>query len=89
MLFSLTPIPNRRVSTAHGNQDISAEALPRGAVAFLRKPFSQDSLLDAVRLVGEIISDYRTHHCCAVRFSDEVNSIINIEAAKKRIRQQH
>ena len=37
--------------TAHGGHDISAEALRRGAVAFLRKPFSQDSLLDAVRSV--------------------------------------
>jgi FixJ family two-component response regulator len=35
--------------TAHGDHDISAEALRRGAVAFLRKPFSQESLLDAVR----------------------------------------
>jgi len=37
--------------TAHGDHDISAEALRRGAVAFLRKPFSQESLLDAVRSV--------------------------------------
>ena len=37
--------------TAHGGHDIAAEALRRGAVAFLRKPFSQDSLLDAVRSV--------------------------------------
>ncbi len=37
--------------TAHGDNNISAEALRRGAVAFLRKPFSQDSLLDAVRSV--------------------------------------
>ena len=35
--------------TAHGDQDISSEALRRGAVAFLHKPFSQESLLDAVR----------------------------------------
>jgi len=35
--------------TAHGDHDISAEALRRGAVAFLRKPFSQESLFDAVR----------------------------------------
>ena len=39
--------------TAHGDHDISAEALRRGAVAFLRKPFSQESLLDAVRSVLE------------------------------------
>ena len=37
--------------TAHGDHDVSAEALRRGAVAFLRKPFSQESLLDAVRSV--------------------------------------
>ena len=35
--------------TAHGDHDISAELLRRGALAFLRKPFSQESLLDAVR----------------------------------------
>jgi len=35
--------------TAHGGHEISAEALRRGAVAFLRKPFSQESLLEAVR----------------------------------------
>ena len=34
--------------TADGGQDISAEALRRGAVAFLRKPFDQDSLLGAL-----------------------------------------
>lgn len=35
--------------TAHGGHEISAEALRRGAVAFLRKPFSQESLLEAVQ----------------------------------------
>ena len=35
--------------TANGDQDISAEALRRGAVALLRKPFDQDSLLGALR----------------------------------------
>ena len=35
--------------TAHGDHDVSAEALRCKAVAFLRKPFSQESLLDAVR----------------------------------------
>jgi FixJ family two-component response regulator len=35
--------------TAHGDHDISEEALRRGAVAFLHKPFSQKSILDAVR----------------------------------------
>ena len=34
--------------SAHADCGTSAEALRRGAVAFLRKPFSQDSLLDAV-----------------------------------------
>lgn len=37
--------------SAHGDSDLSAEALRRGAVALLRKPFSQESLLDAVRSV--------------------------------------
>ena len=35
--------------TAHGEANASAEALRHGAVAFLRKPFSQESLLEAVR----------------------------------------
>jgi len=35
--------------TGHGSHEISAEALRRGGVAFLRKPFSQESLLEAVR----------------------------------------
>jgi two-component system response regulator FixJ len=35
--------------TAHGNQEISAKASRAGAVAFLHKPFSQESLLEAVR----------------------------------------
>ena len=35
--------------TANEGQDISAEALCRGAVAFLLKPFSQDCLLGALR----------------------------------------
>jgi len=35
--------------TAHGDHDISAEALRRGAVAFLHKPFSQESLFDTAR----------------------------------------
>ncbi len=35
--------------TAHGESNASAEALRLGAVAFLVKPFSQESLLDAVR----------------------------------------
>jgi len=43
-------IPTIFVS-AHGDTAISAEAFRRGAVAFLRKPFSQDSLLDALRSV--------------------------------------
>ena len=35
--------------TAHGESNTSAEALRQGAMAFLRKPFSQESLLEAVR----------------------------------------
>ena len=35
--------------TANGGQDIAAEALRRGAVALLRKPFDQASLLEALR----------------------------------------
>ena len=35
--------------TAHGSHEVSAEALRRGATAFLRKPFSEESLLEAVR----------------------------------------
>ena len=37
--------------SAHADTAVSAEALRRGAIAFLRKPFSQDSLLDALRSV--------------------------------------
>ena len=37
--------------SAHGDNGISAEALRRRAVAFLRKPFSQDALLDAVHSI--------------------------------------
>ncbi len=42
----LTPIV---FITAHGENHMSAEALRLGAVALLLKPFSQESLLDAVR----------------------------------------
>lgn len=35
--------------TANADQDVSAEALRDGAVAFLRKPFNQESLLGALR----------------------------------------
>jgi FixJ family two-component response regulator len=37
--------------SAHGDINLSAQTLRRGAVAFLRKPFSQESLLEAVRSV--------------------------------------
>jgi FixJ family two-component response regulator len=35
--------------TAHGDQEVSAEVLTTGATALLRKPFSQESLLAALR----------------------------------------
>ena len=35
--------------TAHGDREVSEEALRAGAVALLRKPFSQESLLRALR----------------------------------------
>jgi FixJ family two-component response regulator len=35
--------------TAHGDQEVSAETLTVGATALLRKPFSQESLLGALR----------------------------------------
>ena len=35
--------------TAHGNEEDRKRALQAGAVDFLRKPFSEESLLDAVR----------------------------------------
>lgn len=44
---------NHRISiifiTANGGEDVSAKALQAGAVEFLHKPFSQESLLRAVR----------------------------------------
>jgi FixJ family two-component response regulator len=35
--------------TAHGGQEVSAEVLSTGATALLRKPFSQESILGALR----------------------------------------
>lgn len=35
--------------TAHGGEDAEAEALAAGAVAFLRKPFREESMLRAVQ----------------------------------------
>jgi CheY-like chemotaxis protein len=35
--------------TAHGDQEVSAEVLSSGGTALLRKPFSQESLLGALR----------------------------------------
>ena len=35
--------------TAHGDQEVSKEVLSTGATALLRKPFSQESLLGALR----------------------------------------
>jgi FixJ family two-component response regulator len=37
--------------TAHGDEIARAQALRAGAVAFLRKPFSEQALLDAVQAV--------------------------------------
>jgi FixJ family two-component response regulator len=36
--------------TAHGDEEARARALRAGAVAFLTKPFSENALLDAVRV---------------------------------------
>jgi len=35
--------------TAHGDQEVSSEVLTSGATALLRKPFSQESFLAALR----------------------------------------
>jgi FixJ family two-component response regulator len=35
--------------TAHGDQEVSAQVLTTGVTALLRKPFSQESLLGALR----------------------------------------
>ena len=35
--------------TAHGDQEVSSEVLASGATALLRKPFSQESFLAALR----------------------------------------
>ena len=46
--------------TAHGDADVSADALRRGALAFLPKPFSQESLLEAVRSALTLPAGSRT-----------------------------
>ena len=35
--------------TAHGDQEVTSEVLKTGATALLRKPFSQESLIGALR----------------------------------------
>ena len=47
LLASDTPVPIIFI-TAHGDVTTRARALERGAVAFLRKPFSEKALLDAI-----------------------------------------
>ena len=37
--------------TAHGDELVRAQALRAGAVAFLRKPFSEQALFNAVQAV--------------------------------------
>ncbi len=45
------------VITAYGTIDIAVEAMKRGAVDFLTKPFTPDELLSALRVASERIAD--------------------------------
>jgi FixJ family two-component response regulator len=47
LIASDTPVPIIFI-TAHGDVTTRARALERGAVEFLRKPFSDEALLDAI-----------------------------------------
>jgi len=48
-----TPLPTVFL-TAHGDEATRRQAMQRGAVGFLRKPCSDEDLLNAVRLALEV-----------------------------------
>jgi FixJ family two-component response regulator len=55
--------------TGHGDAEMAAHALAAGAVGFLRKPFSDHALLDAVES-AIAASDSRFVRCSALTDSD-------------------